>query len=129
MNLVGPSRDIICIIYFCLSAVSLLLEVAGNTNAHVLKIDRACFYCLLGLEIIVCSNKGLWIRPSCMCWHDFTALAVSLLMLDFAWKMFFVSRLDIILLLFLYIQCPWHVLVPVLFTCGSNENGKIALLF
>jgi len=30
----------------------------------VFKIDRACFYCILGLEIIVYSNKGLWIRPS-----------------------------------------------------------------
>jgi len=43
---------------FCLSAISLLLEVAGNTIAHVLKIDSACFYCLLELEIIG-SNKGL----------------------------------------------------------------------
>jgi len=42
--------------------------------------------------------------------------------------MFFVSRLDIILLLFLNIQYPWHVLVPI-FTCGSNENGKMVLLF
>jgi len=50
-------------------------------------------------------------------------------MLDFASKMFFVSHLDIILLLFLYIQCPWYVLIPVLFTCVSNENDKIALLF
>jgi len=50
-------------------------------------------------------------------------------MLDFVRKMFFVSHLDIILLLFLYIQCPWHVLVPVLFTCGSNETGKIVFLF
>jgi len=40
--------------------ISLLLEIAGNTNAHVLKIDRACFYCLLRLEIIGCSNKSLW---------------------------------------------------------------------
>jgi len=58
MNLVGPSRNTICIIYFCLSSISLLLEIAGITNAHVLKIDRACFYYLLGLEIIG-SNKGL----------------------------------------------------------------------
>jgi len=58
MSLTVPSRNIICIIYFYLSAISLLLEVAGNTNAHVLKIDRACFYCLLVLEIIG-SNKGL----------------------------------------------------------------------
>jgi len=36
-------------------------------NAHVLKIDSACFYCLLELEIIG-SNKGLWIRPS-ICWQ------------------------------------------------------------
>jgi len=50
-------------------------------------------------------------------------------MLDLTRKMFFVSHLDIILLLFLYIQCLWHVLVPVLFTCGSNETGKIVLLF
>jgi len=47
-----------------------------------------------------------------------TRLHHPILMLDFARKMFFVSHLDIILLLFLYIQCPWHVLVPVLFTYG-----------
>jgi len=35
MNLMGPSKNIICIIYFCLSAISLLLEVAGNMNAYV----------------------------------------------------------------------------------------------
>jgi len=66
-----------------LSSISLLLEIAGITNAHVLKIDRACFYYLLGLEIIG-SNKGLWIRPFCICWHDFTVLTVPLLMFDFA---------------------------------------------
>jgi len=42
--------------------------------------------------------------------------------------MFFVSRLGIVYL-FSIIQCPWHILVPVLFTCGSTETGKIVLLF
>jgi len=27
-------------LFFCLSTISLLLEVAGNTNAHVLKIEH-----------------------------------------------------------------------------------------
>jgi len=30
-------KNIICVIYFCLSAISFLLEVAGNTNAHAQK--------------------------------------------------------------------------------------------
>jgi len=39
--------------------ISLLLE---GTRIHVFKVDRACFYCIWRLEIIVYSDKGLWIR-------------------------------------------------------------------
>jgi len=35
MSLTVPSRNIIYLIYFCLAAISFLLGVAGNTNAHV----------------------------------------------------------------------------------------------
>jgi len=30
-------------------------------------------------------------------------------------------------LLFLNIQSPWHVLVPILFTCGTDKTGKIVI--
>jgi len=36
MNLVGPEILFVSSIFY-LSAISLLLEVAGNTNAHVLR--------------------------------------------------------------------------------------------
>jgi len=72
-----------------LSAISFLLEVAGNTNAHVLKIDRACFYCLLGLEIIGCSNKSLWIRLSLHMLTRFYSTHRPILMLWFHLKSVF----------------------------------------
>jgi len=112
-----------------LSAISLLLEVAGNTNAHVLKINRACFYYFLGLEIIGCSNKSLWTRPSLQMLTRFHSTRRPIINARFRLKNVFRLTIRYYLLLFLNIQCPWHVLVPVLFTCGSNETAKIVLLF
>jgi len=94
-----------------------------------LKTDRACFYCLLTLEIIGWSNKSLWIRPSLHILTRFHSTRRPILMLWFHLKNVFRLTFRYYLLLFSNIQCPWHVLVPVLFTWGSNETDKIVLLF
>jgi len=60
-----------------LSAISLLLEATGNTNPHVLKqIEHVSIvswdWKLLGAPIKVYE----FILP-CICWHDFTVLAIQ----------------------------------------------------
>jgi len=75
INFVAPSRNIIYFInFFYLSAISLLLEAAGNTNAHVWRsIKHASIvfqnWSLLGTPIKVYE----FVLP-CICWHDFAGL-------------------------------------------------------
>jgi len=59
-----------------------------------LKTDRACFYCLLGLEIIGCSPIKVYEFLHML--TRFYRTRRPILMLDFTRKMFFVSRLGII---------------------------------
>jgi len=63
MDLVGPPRNIICFIHFLLVGDFSFIRGCKKHECTWFKMNRACFYCPLGLEIIGCSNKGLWIRP------------------------------------------------------------------
>jgi len=64
MNLVGPSRNIIYFIYILFVGDFSFIRGCRKHECIRFKINRACFYCFLGLEIIGYSNKSLWIRPS-----------------------------------------------------------------
>jgi len=66
MNLVGPSRNIICFIHFLLVGDFSFIRGCRKhecTRMHF-KINRVCFYCPSGLEFIGYSSKSLWIRIS-----------------------------------------------------------------
>jgi len=106
MDLVGPSRNIICFIHFLLVGDFSFIRGCRKHECTWFKINSACFYCLLGLEIIGCSNKGLWIRPFLHMLTQFHSTRRPILMLRFHLKSVFVSRLGNIYCYFWIFRVP-----------------------
>jgi len=96
MNLVGPYRNIIWIIHFLFVGDFSFIRDCRKHECTCFKINRACFYCPLELEIIGYSNKSLWIHPSLHTLTRFHSTRRLILILRFHLKSVFVSRLGVI---------------------------------
>jgi len=81
-------KNIIYVTYFLF--VGDFSFIRGRKHECTHKVNKACFCCLLALEIIGHFNKVLYIRPPL---HMFTRFHRPILMLDFARQKCFLSHL------------------------------------
>jgi len=113
MNLVGPSRNIICFIHFLLVGdFSFIKGCRKHEWCTRFKINRVSFYSPFGIysELnIRYSNKGLWIRASLHMLTRFRRTHRPTLMFKECLCLTFTFRVS--------------------GTCGSDETSKIVLLF